>query len=38
MRITITDRGCDAVIDSLGAELKSFKDPAGKEYIWCGNP
>ncbi|MDD7051241.1 MAG: aldose 1-epimerase family protein [Lachnospiraceae bacterium] len=38
MRITITDRGCEAVIDSLGAELKSFKDPAGKEYIWCGNP
>lgn len=38
MRITITDQGFEATIDSLGAELKSFKDPQGKEYIWGGNP
>ncbi len=38
MRVTITNQDCEATIESLGAELKSYKDSAGKEYIWNGNP
>ncbi len=38
MRITITNQGYEAAIESLGAELTSYKDPSQKEYIWDGNP
>lgn len=38
MRIQITDHGYQATLDTLGAELKSFKDPAGKEYVWYSDP
>ena len=38
MRITITNQGYEAAIESLGAELKSYKAPSGKEYIWNSNP
>ncbi len=38
MRITIKSSQATATIDTLGAELKSFKDSSGIEYIWCGDP
>lgn len=38
MCITITNQGYEATINALGAELKSLKDPDGKEYIWNGSP
>lgn len=38
MRITIAHQGYTAQIDTLGAELKSYQDPTGKEYIWNSNP
>lgn len=38
MRITIQSGKASATIDTLGAELKSWKDQTGKEYIWCGDP
>ncbi len=34
MIVTIHDSQSTAVIDSIGAQLVSLKDPAGKEYIW----
>ena len=38
MRINITNQNYTAQIDTLGAELKSYRDPDGKEYIWNSNP
>lgn len=38
MRYTITNQGYSATIDSMGAELKSFKDPNEKEYVWYSDP
>ncbi|MGN0306938.1 MAG: aldose 1-epimerase family protein, partial [Lachnospiraceae bacterium] len=38
MRITITSQGYEAVIETLGAELKSYRAPSGKEYIWNSDP
>lgn len=38
MKATITQSGRTATIDSKGAELISFKNEAGKEFIWEGNP
>ena len=39
MKITIKSKNATAVIDTLGAELKSFTDNnSGKDYIWCGDP
>lgn len=34
MLIPLNHQGYTAVIDSFGAELKSFTDPEGTEYIW----
>jgi galactose mutarotase-like enzyme len=34
----IVKDGYSATISCLGAELKSFKDSAGEEYIWSGHP
>ncbi len=36
--ITIKNSELEVKIKTLGAELTSVKDNAGKEYIWCGNP
>lgn len=38
MRVTINSQGYEATIESFGAELKSFKAPTKKQYIWSGNP
>lgn len=38
MKITIQSEGYKAVIDTMGAELKSFQDPQGTEYIWNSDP
>lgn len=38
MLITIYDSHAAAVIDSVGAQLISFQDAAGKEYIWQRDP
>lgn len=38
MRINITDQNYTAEIDTMGAELKSYRDPDGKEYVWDSNP
>lgn len=38
MRINISNQGFQAVIDTMGAELKSYQTPDGQEYIWNSNP
>lgn len=38
MLITLQHNGYVANIESLGAELKSFKDPNQKEYLWNSDP
>lgn len=38
MLITIYDPNVTAVIDSVGAQLISFKDIARKEYVWQRDP
>ena len=38
MRITIESQNYKASIETLGAELKSFQNPEGKEFIWTGDP
>lgn len=38
MLITISDSKATAVIDSIGAQLISYQDTAGKEYIWQRDP
>jgi galactose mutarotase-like enzyme len=35
--ITLKSNSAIAEIETLGAELKSFKDVFGTEYIWCGD-
>ena len=38
MKITIKNKFASATIDTLGAELKSWIDNNGKEYMWSGDP
>ncbi|MEG1847678.1 MAG: aldose 1-epimerase family protein [Lachnospiraceae bacterium] len=38
MRITLESNGYEVGINTLGAELKSYKDAAGKEFIWTSDP
>ena len=38
MLVTIFDTNGSAVIDSIGAQLISYKDSTGKEYIWQRDP
>lgn len=38
MNYTLTSKGYSATVSSCGAELKSFKTPEGKEYIWQADP
>ena len=38
MHIHLQNGPCTAEIDTLGGELTSFRDGAGTEYIWGGDP
>lgn len=38
MNITLVSEGYQITVNSLGAELKSFQDPSGKEFIWNSDP
>ena len=38
MIITIQDSKASASIDSVGAQLISYQDPSGREYVWQRNP
>lgn len=38
MLLTLKDHGYTVRIESLGAELKSYQNEAGKEFIWNSNP
>ena len=38
MELTILSTSCSATIDTRGAELKSFRDVTGDEYMWQADP
>ena len=38
MIITLRDAKASASIDTLGAQLVSYKDSSGREYIWQRDP
>lgn len=38
MLLTLKSQGYTAAIETVGAELKSYKNEAGKEFIWNSNP
>ena len=38
MQITLRSNGYEVLVNTMGAELKSFKDPSGKEYVWNSDP
>ena len=38
MIYTIKDSKASASVDSLGAQLISYQDQSGKEYIWQRDP
>jgi galactose mutarotase-like enzyme len=38
MNITLSSENYRITVDTIGAELKSFQDPAGKEFIWNSDP
>ncbi len=38
MLLTVKNQGYTATIETLGAELKSYKNEAGKEFVWDSNP
>ena len=38
MRVTLQGKAAAAVIDTMGAELVSFHDLLGNEYLWQGDP
>ena len=38
MLLTLKDQGYTVRIESLGAELKSYQNQAGKEFVWNSNP
>ena len=38
MEYTLSYKGFEAIVDNIGAELISFKDAHGTEYIWQGHP
>lgn len=38
MMITLFSENYQVRVNSLGAELKSFKDPSGREFIWISDP
>lgn len=38
MLITLQDQGYTVTINTIGAELQSYQDPNGKEFIWDADP
>ena len=38
MNITLVSNEYQIIINTVGAELKSFQDPSGKEFIWNSDP
>lgn len=38
MLLTLKDQGCTVQVETVGAELKSYKNETGKEFIWDSNP
>lgn len=38
MQLTLTQGGRSAIVDTMGGELTSYRDEAGLEYIWQGDP
>ena len=38
MLLMLKDQGYTVTVNTLGAELKSYKNEAGKEFIWDSNP
>lgn len=38
MLITLNNQGYTVTLETLGAELKSYKNEAGKEFVWNSNP
>lgn len=38
MNITLNSEGYQIKVNSVGAELKSYTDPYGKEFIWNSDP
>lgn len=38
MQLTLKNQGYTVTIESLGAELKSYKNESGKEFVWDSNP
>ena len=38
MEYTLSNGSCTALVNSMGAELVSFRDGEGTEYIWQGHP
>lgn len=38
MNVTLHSQGYEVTLNSLGAELKSFRDANGKEFIWNSDP
>ena len=38
MQVTLHSNGYQVILNSLGAELKSFKDPSAKEFVWNSDP
>jgi galactose mutarotase-like enzyme len=38
MKVTIKNGGYEATINSVGAELTSYKTEEGKEYLWNADP
>ena len=38
MQIALQSNGYEVIINTMGAELKSFKNPSQKEYVWNSDP
>ncbi len=38
MQLTLKSQGYTVTVESLGAELKSYKNESGREFIWNSNP
>lgn len=38
MLLTLKNQGYTVTVETLGAELKSYKNEAGKEFVWDSNP
>ena len=38
MQIKLQSDGYQVLVNTMGAELKSYQDPSGKEYVWNSDP